>query len=830
MLKNYLLITWKVLKRKRLYTFVTILGIVIPVCFIVLISSFLVHLNNYIPPKSNFRNVVFLEDVVLKEIKDNGEMNQRTGHPPTLSFINKYVKTLNIPQSVAVISNKFIPGPDDIIYLNYKPNEVIIKYSDSGFWEITDFNFIHGRSFNNLEFEQAERLAVIDEKTSNKLFGITNTVGENIEIKGISYKICGVVKNVDITMNRLMANIYIPYSCSEDYLSDYKYANPSMVLARINNTSDLNRLNEEFTQKLKTFSFEGWGNLNRIEAKFVQDNYIKRIEDLALAFMHFYGNVKKPLYLSGALLFFFFIILPAINLVNININRVYERMSEIGVRKTFGATKRKLSRQFLFENIVLILAGGILSIILSGLIIIIFNKADVLSGIYLRLNFKAVGISLLAIFILGLLSGLMPSISMAKKAITDSLSGSDSKNIKSYVLKGLLKGKQKRIMLVIELFFSFIAFFFILSFIVREIRNTRYPLGFEYRDLYRIEMDLPRESEVDPMEIMEFIRTYPGVKELGRCMSSYFFAKGFMAPSQPFKGNGKAIPALEVNQILASDEIAEVLDLNIIKGRWFNKEDNASKNRPVVLTANLKERLFGNSNALGKIVEYCGQQCIIVGISDNIKHKGDYTKPDLTVFIRKVQEPDLPYEILISMGGTYCNESYYIKCNAGRPASFESDLIKEVRRNYPGCHLKMFSMEETRQKYIRNTWLPFITILLVITALFLNVLFGLFGVLWYNISQRKSEIGLRMAAGANKGHIYRQFLKEVLLLATIAIVPGIIVAIQFPLLNLFNMDTLVYIIAIVAAALIIYALVIICALLPGSRATRIQPAVALHEE
>jgi len=162
--------------------------------------------------------------------------------------------------------------------------------------------------------------------------------------------------------------------------------------------------------------------------------------------------------------------------------------------------------------------------------------------------------------------------------------------------------------------------------------------------------------------------------------------------------------------------------------------------------------------------------------------------------------------------------------------AFEAELTHKIATKFPGYRIKLFSMEKIRQHYIRSTWAPLITVLLVIFSLFLNVLFGLFGVLWYNISQRKSEIGLRMAVGASKTRVYQQFITEMLLLASVAIIPGIVIAIQFPILNLLDIDPVVYIIAIIAAALLIYGLVTICALLPSSRATKIQPAIALHEE
>jgi putative ABC transport system permease protein len=421
MLRNYLKITWKVLKRKKVYTFVTLIGIIIPVTFIVIISSFLVHLNNFNSPKSNFEEVVYLDNITWKEIRADGSQNQSNGQAPNYAFIQNYVKTLHTPKLVSAVSRN---NGMDIIYLNGNPNEVTIKCADSEFWNIADFNFMHGRPFNRSEFDQGDKVMVIDEKTSNTIFGTADAVGKSVEIKNKLFTIIGVVENVDITMFRISANMYIPFSCIDNYLDRTYYRNSSTGLILVNKISDFQEIEKEFQQKLKTVSFEHMGNLNRIEASIKKDNYIERIQDLAQTFFRAYGDPEKPLLIIGTLLFFFFIVLPAVNLVNININRVYERFSEIGIRKTFGATTGKLIAQFMFENTVIVLAGGILSILLSWLIITIINEADAFSGIYLSINFKTVIISLLAILMLSVLSGIMPSIGMARTKIIQSLSNS----------------------------------------------------------------------------------------------------------------------------------------------------------------------------------------------------------------------------------------------------------------------------------------------------------------------------------------------------------------------------------------------------------------------
>ena len=112
-----------------------------------------------------------------------------------------------------------------------------------------------------------------------------------------------------------------------------------------------------------------------------------------------------------------------------------------------------------------------------------------------------------------------------------------------------------------------------------------------------------------------------------------------------------------------------------------------------------------------------------------------------------------------------------------------------------------------------------------------NVALGLFGVLWYSINRRKSEFGLRRALGSGKALISWHVLGEALALATLAIVIGLIVAVQMPVLGLDPAISVeIYVMAMVTAAVAVYLLVFLCALYPSRLAMRIQPARALHDE
>jgi putative ABC transport system permease protein len=119
---------------------------------------------------------------------------------------------------------------------------------------------------------------------------------------------------------------------------------------------------------------------------------------------------------------------------------------------------------------------------------------------------------------------------------------------------------------------------------------------------------------------------------------------------------------------------------------------------------------------------------------------------------------------------------------------------------------------------------------LVCGFLILNVALGLFGVLWYNINQRKAEIGVRRAMGATSANIGWQFLGEMLVVTTLGVALGMLLAVQFPLLGVFGVASTVYLQAIMLATVLIFSLTAVCAWQPSRIAAGIQPAVSLREE
>jgi putative ABC transport system permease protein len=128
-----------------------------------------------------------------------------------------------------------------------------------------------------------------------------------------------------------------------------------------------------------------------------------------------------------AVLALLFSLIPTVNLVNINISRIMERASEIGVRKAFGAPARTLVGQFLVENLLLTMLGGMLGLLLSVLVLRAFNRSGVARYSQFAMNPRVFAYGLMIAAVFGLVSGVYPAWRMSRLNPVDALKGGTSR-------------------------------------------------------------------------------------------------------------------------------------------------------------------------------------------------------------------------------------------------------------------------------------------------------------------------------------------------------------------------------------------------------------------
>ncbi len=201
-----------------------------------------------------------------------------------------------------------------------------------------------------------------------------------------------------------------------------------------------------------------------------------------------------------------FLLIPTVNLVNINISRIMERASEIGVRKAFGAPARTLVGQFLVENILLTLVGGLIGFVLSIVVLRMISDSGIFSYARFTINLR--------VFAYGM------ALAVRVRADFRRLSGvadvapqpgrrAEGRRVAMtrHLLRLIWNRKRQNFLLTVEIFFAFLTLFGVVLFAVHFANNTRQPLGYDIDRLWSITVDR-KESDEDPAVKARHRETY----------------------------------------------------------------------------------------------------------------------------------------------------------------------------------------------------------------------------------------------------------------------------------------------------------------------------------
>src|SRR5262245_7175077 len=416
MLKNYLKIAFKVFLRRKFFTFISLFAISFTLVVLMVAVAFLDHIFGKQSPENKQERTL---GVYFLEMKGHdGRWNGTGGYR---FFV---IHTRNMP---GVEKMSLLTESERVYsYMSGEKIESYIKRTDGVFWEILEFNFLEGGPYTDEDEKNENYVAVINDATRRKFFGNEPASGKTIEVDGQRFRVVGVVANVPYLRQIPFADIWVPISTTKTktYRDELMGNFVGIYLAR--SSADFPTIKEEFQTRLKHVEFPDprqWNKMSgAIETHF---EFFARMMSLEALHIGSEPGESQANRLIAAIIIamVLFMLLPTINLININVSRIMERASEIGVRKAFGASSWTLVGQFVVENLMLTLLGGVVGFALSRFVLQFITGSGWFPYAEFHLNYRIfLGGFMLAVFF-GLLSGVYPAWKMSRLHPVQALKG-----------------------------------------------------------------------------------------------------------------------------------------------------------------------------------------------------------------------------------------------------------------------------------------------------------------------------------------------------------------------------------------------------------------------
>lgn len=338
-----------------------------------------------------------------------------------LVMIEDYFAQMTSPKAIAYSSET--PWS---YFGDYGVEEFSLKNVNAEWWQVFDYEFTEGRPFGPQEVEQATSVAVIDEKVKNRFFPNQKASGQMLEVSGKMCKIVGVVRNVPSNCAQSFANIFIPYTLTEGYTRELTQTGEFSMAFLGTSGQNIDEIKNEFENIRKRIVplLDDDYNLFFGGPDNAMGTYLRGWENPE----QYEGSATKMMIILGR--FLLVMLLPAINLISIQLIRIHERSEEIGVRKAFGATRWGLIKQILYENTLLTFFGAILGLVMALVVVYGFHDLiirtlfnDFGEGVSLSINYGLFFICLGASLVLSLVSGILPAMKMSHLESVEVLKG-----------------------------------------------------------------------------------------------------------------------------------------------------------------------------------------------------------------------------------------------------------------------------------------------------------------------------------------------------------------------------------------------------------------------
>lgn len=357
MIKLYFKQALHLLKENKLLSSISIIGTALAIAMImVIVITLRATIAPFAPESYRDRMLIFRYAGFQYKANENWQSNG----PVSYKTAKACFKEMTTPETVSITSSF------SETMLAAKPAGEKVSCSvlqvDDDFWKVFKFDFLSGYPFDKATFDAGATKAVISEDIARQLFGTSDVVGKTFLLNHSAYMICGVVRPVSKLARYAYAQIWIPLSSTDAFTASWsEYGIMGMVSVYIlaKSQDDFPAIRME-TERLRDRYMEGYPDYELL--------YRDQPDTYFVAAQRYSANnppAVKQAVRQYIITLIILLIVPAVNLSGLTLSRMRKRLSEIGVRKAFGAPRHELMMQVLSENMLYSLLGGVLGLILS---------------------------------------------------------------------------------------------------------------------------------------------------------------------------------------------------------------------------------------------------------------------------------------------------------------------------------------------------------------------------------------------------------------------------------------------------------------------------------
>jgi len=363
-------------------------------------------------PEKDLKKIIFCQRVKTRETHKGIKGGGYSMAACSRSLCEDYFKSVKSADFVSMYSGA---SPWEFIF-NGKYQLRLQNRTDAEYWVLFQYKFLQGRPYNKEEVTKGENLAVITNSLKELLFGADeNVLGKTINYTSMNLIITGVAEDPPKTSQNALGDLYFPYTLIANNDSRGEYIGGFVTGFKAGSKGQFKKIRNETQEIIARLDAADTTKTIFVSGPFSQ------LEKMMVG----YGDPEEYALGSSLLKYLLyalaFILLPAINLMALNFARIHERGEEIAIRKSFGAAGKVLRGQFLFENILMTFAGGLIGILLSYLLVAFLGNTLTLRINFFNsvpltysFNFVVFAASFTACLIFGLLSGYLPAVRLSR--------------------------------------------------------------------------------------------------------------------------------------------------------------------------------------------------------------------------------------------------------------------------------------------------------------------------------------------------------------------------------------------------------------------------------